>query len=199
MPDFKTIADFRKDNGKAIRSVCRELIVLCRDLKLFSEAIVAIDGSKFKAVNNRDKHFTDRKLKARMQQMDESIARYMTLYDMQRTNSSFRFLMRTTFIATCLLVFTHFATGQSASPDANADVLTIRISEDGVCHFLDASTPCDQLGQYLLTKHLAQNGHVHIAVDRTSKYELVAATLESLDRAGFNKVGFVNNDAPASQ
>src|SRR5882757_43993 len=56
MPDFKTIADFRKDNGKAIRSVCREFVVLCRSLKLFSEAIVAIDGSKFKAVNNRDKN-----------------------------------------------------------------------------------------------------------------------------------------------
>src|SRR6202163_1487757 len=81
MPDFKTIADFRKDNGKAIRSVCREFIVLCRDLKLFSEAIVAIDGSKFKAVNNRDKSCTDRKLKARMQQLDESIARYMTELD----------------------------------------------------------------------------------------------------------------------
>jgi transposase len=80
-PDFKTIADFRKDNGKAIRSVCREFIVMCRDLKLFSEAIVAIDGSKFKAVNNRDKNFTDRKLKARMQQLDESIARYITELD----------------------------------------------------------------------------------------------------------------------
>src|SRR5271154_2906143 len=61
MPDFKTIADFRRDNGAAIRGVCREFIVMCRDLKLFSEAIVAIDGSKFKAVNNRDKNFTDRK------------------------------------------------------------------------------------------------------------------------------------------
>jgi transposase len=81
MPDFKTVADFRKDNGKAIRSVCREFIVLCRNLKLFSEAIVAIDGSKFKAVNNRDKNFTDRKLKARMQQLEESIARYMTELD----------------------------------------------------------------------------------------------------------------------
>jgi len=80
-PDFKTIADFRKDNGKAIRGVCREFIVMCRALKLFSEAIVAIDGSKFKAVNNRDKNFTDRKLKARMQQLDESIARYMTELD----------------------------------------------------------------------------------------------------------------------
>jgi len=55
--------------------------VLCRDLKLFSEAIVAIDGSKFKAVNNRDKNFTDRKLKARMQQLEDSIARYMTELD----------------------------------------------------------------------------------------------------------------------
>ena len=76
-PDFKTIADFRKDNGKAIRRVCREFVVLCRSLNLFSEAIVAIDGSKFKAVNNRDKNFTDNKLKARMQQLEQSIARYL--------------------------------------------------------------------------------------------------------------------------
>lgn len=81
MPDFKTIADFRKDDGRAIRSVCREFVVLCRGLNLFSEAIVAIDGSKFKAVNNRDKNFTDRKLKARMRQLEESIARYMTELD----------------------------------------------------------------------------------------------------------------------
>jgi transposase len=80
-PDFKTIADFRKDNGKAIRRVCREFIVLCRSLDLFSEAIVAIDGSKFKAVNNRDKNFTDHKLKARMQQLEESIARYLADLD----------------------------------------------------------------------------------------------------------------------
>jgi len=57
-PDFKTIADFRKDNVKAIRGVCREFVLLCRRLDLFTEAIVAIDGSKFKAVNNRDKNFT---------------------------------------------------------------------------------------------------------------------------------------------
>jgi transposase len=76
MPDFKTIADFRKDNGQAIRNVCREFILLWRQLDLlFSEAIVAIDGSKFQAVNNRDKNFTDRKLKVRMEQLEESIAR----------------------------------------------------------------------------------------------------------------------------
>ena len=80
-PDFKTIADFRKDNGAAIRCVCREFIVLCRRLHLFSEAIVAIDGSKFKAVNNRDKNFTDRKLQARMQQLEESIGRYLSELD----------------------------------------------------------------------------------------------------------------------
>ena len=81
MPDFKTIADFRKDNGPAIRNVCREFIVLCRQLDLFSEAIVAIDGSKFKAVNNRDQNFTERKLKARMEQLEESIARYLAELD----------------------------------------------------------------------------------------------------------------------
>jgi transposase len=80
-PDFKTIADFRKDNGAAIRRVCREFIVLCRDLNLFSEAIVAIDGSKFKAVNNRDKNFTDRKLQARMEQLEESVGRYLAELD----------------------------------------------------------------------------------------------------------------------
>ncbi len=57
-PDFKTIADFRRDNGVGIRNACRQFIVMCRQLKLFSQAIVAIDGSKFKAVNNRDKNFT---------------------------------------------------------------------------------------------------------------------------------------------
>ena len=80
-PDFKTIADFRKDNGQAIKRVCREFVVVCRSLNLFSEAIVAIDGSKFKAVNNRDKNFTERKLKARMQQLEESVARYLADLD----------------------------------------------------------------------------------------------------------------------
>ena len=102
--------------------------------------------------------------------------------------------MRNTLTSTCLLAFAQIAMGQSASSDANAEVLTIRISADGVCYFLDTSSPCDHLGRYLLSKHLAQNGHVHIAVDRTSKYEMVAATLKSLDDAGFKKVGFVNND-----
>ena len=61
-PDFKTIANFRRDNGPAIRKVCRQFIVLCRQLNLFSQALVAIDGSKFKAVNNRDKNFTPAKM-----------------------------------------------------------------------------------------------------------------------------------------
>lgn len=60
MPDFKTIANFRKDNGKAICSVCRQFVVLCQQLGLFSEALVAIDGAKFKAVNNRDCKFHQR-------------------------------------------------------------------------------------------------------------------------------------------
>ncbi len=63
-PDFKTIADFRRDNGAAIRKVCAKFVALCRRMNLFSEAIVAIDGSKFKAVNNRDKNFTVHKLKS---------------------------------------------------------------------------------------------------------------------------------------
>ena len=62
-PDFKTIADFRKDNGVPIRLVCRKFVILCRNLNLFANAFVAIDGSKFKAVNNRDRNFTRAKMK----------------------------------------------------------------------------------------------------------------------------------------
>jgi len=76
-PDFKTIADFRKNNGEAIRLVCREFVMLCRKLNLFSDAFVAIDGSKFKAVNNRDRNLSKGKLKSRLRQIDESIARYL--------------------------------------------------------------------------------------------------------------------------
>lgn len=81
MPDFKTIADFRKDNGGAIRKVCRAFVLLCRRLELFSEASVAIDGSKFKAVNARDRNFTQGKMQRRLQQIDESIARYLSQLD----------------------------------------------------------------------------------------------------------------------
>ena len=81
MPDFKTIANFRKDNGKAIRSVCRQFVVLCQQLGLFSEALVAIDGSKFKAVNNRDRNFTSAKLQRRMEEIESSIKRYLAALD----------------------------------------------------------------------------------------------------------------------
>ncbi|MGQ7932123.1 IS1182 family transposase [Paraburkholderia sp. D1E] len=80
-PDFKTIARFRKDNGKAIRSVCRQFVVLCQRLDLFAEAIVAIDGSKFKAVNHRDRNFTSAKLERRMRDIESSIARYLEAMD----------------------------------------------------------------------------------------------------------------------
>ena len=81
MPDFKTIANFRKDNGPAIRAACRQFIVLCRQLNLFSQAVVAVDGSKFKAVNNRDRNFTSAKVQRRMEQIEASINRYMSALD----------------------------------------------------------------------------------------------------------------------
>ena len=76
-PDFKTIADFRKDNGEAIRLVCREFVVLCRKLNLLSDTLVAIDGSKFKAVNGRDKNYTRAKMKRRLEELEASIERYL--------------------------------------------------------------------------------------------------------------------------
>lgn len=77
-PDFKTIANFRKDNGTAIRKVCSQFVVLCRQLNLLTEATVAIDGSKFKAVNNRDNNFTTNKIKRRREQIEASIERYLS-------------------------------------------------------------------------------------------------------------------------
>jgi transposase len=80
-PDFKTIANFRKDNGPAIRNVCKEFILLCRKLDLLTDATVAIDGSKFKAVNNRDKNFTQAKLQRRIKELEETIADYLVEMD----------------------------------------------------------------------------------------------------------------------
>ena len=81
MPDFKTIANFRKDNSKGIRGICRQFVVLCQQLGLFEENLIAIDGSKFKAVNNRDRNFTSAKLKRRMEEIESSINRYLTALD----------------------------------------------------------------------------------------------------------------------
>jgi uncharacterized protein YutD len=76
-PDFKTIADFRKNNGKAVRRVCTEFVMLCKNFDLFKDEFVAIDGSKFKAVNNRDKSFTRAKMKRRLSEVEASIDRYI--------------------------------------------------------------------------------------------------------------------------
>jgi transposase len=81
VPDHKTIADFRKDNGAAIRKVCARFVGLCRELGLLMSTSVAIDGSKFKAVNNRDKNFTRAKMERRLAQIEESVARYLSQLD----------------------------------------------------------------------------------------------------------------------
>src|SRR5215218_5914679 len=81
VPDHKTIADFRKDNGLAIRKVCAQFVALCREIGLLTKASVAIDGSKFKAVNNRDKNFTRAKVERRRAQLEESVARYLSQLD----------------------------------------------------------------------------------------------------------------------
>lgn len=87
-PDFKTIADFRRSSGKGIQNACRRFVVLCRELKLFSQAIVAIDGSEFKAVNNRDRNFTEVKIDRFQEQFAQSIQRYLdALETADRTQS----------------------------------------------------------------------------------------------------------------
>jgi transposase len=80
-PDHKTIADFRRDNGPAIKRVCARFVLLCRKLGLFGEAVIAIDGSKFKAVNNRDQNFTPAKMQRRLAEIEAAIGRYMAEMD----------------------------------------------------------------------------------------------------------------------
>jgi transposase len=81
VPDHKTIADFRKDNGGAIKKVCARFVELCRRMGLLSKATVVIDGRKFKAVNNRDKNFTSAKIERRRKQLEESVSRYLSQLD----------------------------------------------------------------------------------------------------------------------
>jgi len=81
MPNYKTIGEFRRNNRKAVRRVCAEFVGICRELKLFEQVIVAIDGSKFKAVNSRDKNFTRKSIKRRMKRLQEHIDRYLTILD----------------------------------------------------------------------------------------------------------------------
>ena len=81
VPDHKTIADFRKDNGPAIKKVCAQFVALCRKMGLLAKASVAIDGSKFKAVNSRDNNFTKAKMDRRLAQIEESVARYLSQLD----------------------------------------------------------------------------------------------------------------------
>ncbi|MDO9334300.1 MAG: IS1182 family transposase, partial [Dehalococcoidales bacterium] len=88
-PDHKTIANFRKDNGPAIQASCSRFVVLCRELGLFTQALAAVDGSRFKAVNNSDRNFTPTKLKRRIEQVEASIAGYLRdldIADMQEAD-----------------------------------------------------------------------------------------------------------------
>jgi hypothetical protein len=80
-PDFKTIADFRRDNGEAIRAACRQFVLLCRRLGLIASGTVAVDGSRMKAVNTRDKNYTPGAIRRRMEQVDASIERYLSKLD----------------------------------------------------------------------------------------------------------------------
>lgn len=76
-PAFKTISEFRRNNGDGIRNVCRRFVMICRDLKLFTQAVVAIDSSKLKAVNSRDRNFTPNRIEKRLKQIEQSIQRYL--------------------------------------------------------------------------------------------------------------------------
>lgn len=94
-PDFKTIADFRRDSGTAIRNTCRRFVELCRGLKLLSSDMVAIDGSKFKASNSRDLNYTTGKLDKRQQQIEESVQRYLDLIETADRTSPTGFAVKT--------------------------------------------------------------------------------------------------------
>ncbi len=80
-PDFKTIADFRQDNGKGIKNNCRAFIGVCRQLNMFTDVIVAIDGSKFKAVNSKENNYTPKKLQFHIARVEKHIDEYLKQLD----------------------------------------------------------------------------------------------------------------------
>ena len=80
-PDFKTIADFRRDNGEAVRAACKQFVVLCREIGLIASGVVALDGSRFKAVNTRDKNYTPGAIQRRIEQVEAGIERYLAKLD----------------------------------------------------------------------------------------------------------------------
>ena len=82
-PDHKTMADFRKNNLGPLRQVCREFTLWCKQLDLFAGALVAIDGRKFKAVNAKERHFTQDKLTKLLQQIDQRVEGYLKELDSQ--------------------------------------------------------------------------------------------------------------------
>ncbi|MDR7010053.1 hypothetical protein J2W46_006985 [Paraburkholderia strydomiana] len=94
-PDFKTIADFRRDSGAAIRKVCRRFVELCRGLKLLSRDMVAIDGSKFKASNTRHRNYTASKIDKRQKQIEENVQRYLDLIESAHRTSPTGFDVKT--------------------------------------------------------------------------------------------------------
>ena len=83
MPDFKTIADFRKDNGKGIKAVCRQFVQMCRQMNMFADSLFAIDGSKFKAVNSKDNNYLPSNVKYRINKIEKSIEEYLSNMDTQ--------------------------------------------------------------------------------------------------------------------
>jgi transposase len=85
-PDFKTIANFRKDNGKGIKNVCRKFVELCRQLNMFDDSVFAIDGSKFKAVNNKSKNYTPSKVQFHIDRVEKSIEKYLNQMDTKDGN-----------------------------------------------------------------------------------------------------------------
>ena len=101
-PDHKTIADFRRDNGPAIQAVCRQFVMLCRRIGLFADTRIAIDGSKFKAVNSRDRNLTPYKLERRMEQVEESIRRYLDAMETADRHEDVGFCTKSVWLAGCV-------------------------------------------------------------------------------------------------
>jgi hypothetical protein len=113
---------------------------------------------------------------------------------MPSLNLIVRFSMRTTLLATLLLAAAGSVLGQDAPVDARAKVLTIRVSDNGVCYFQHIAKPCSEIGQYLVSTHLARDSSLRIVADSTVRYEMIEVTIKSLQDARFGKLGVVNSD-----
>lgn len=205
-PDFKTIADFRKDNSKGIKNACKQFVELCRQMNMFSDAVVAIDGSKFKAVNNRARNYTPKKVKFHIERVEKSIQQYLSSMDTQdkdeKINSNKVSEAKLAWLKQRLVELKALETQVSEHPDkqvsqtdADARLMQTRHMESRVCYNVQSAVDTKH---HLIVSHDVTN-----IPDRGQLAHVTREVQQALKRKAITVIAdkgyFSRNDIKATQ